>query len=254
MPFHAGVCVKELGSDQIMQGRLPFSSYDCGVLRGGGANAKTASIWSVCASNWLHRLPKFCPEGFHLLAIGMVVEGESYVLAVFVSTFANCLIREIFDLVSQEPIMKTLSLLFCLLALTAAAADKPYDESADAKQDLKHALATASNSPVIVVFGANWCPDCLALDKAMKDGASAALLKRDFKIVKVDVGHFDKNEDLAASCSVPIKKGIPAVAILSPKGDPLYVTKEGELASAGKMSDDGIYQFFKNVTAATKKN
>jgi thioredoxin 1 len=150
--------------------------------------------------------------------------------------------------------MKTLSLLFCFLALTAAAADKPYDESANAKTDLKRALASATNSPIIVVFGANWCPDCLALDKAMKEGASAALLKRDFKIVKVDVGHFDKNEDLAASCGVPLKKGIPAVAILSAKGDPLYVTKEGELANANKMSDDGIYQFFKKVTASAKKN
>jgi hypothetical protein len=36
MPFHAGVCVKELGSGQIMQGRLPFSSYDCGVLQCSG--------------------------------------------------------------------------------------------------------------------------------------------------------------------------------------------------------------------------
>lgn len=150
--------------------------------------------------------------------------------------------------------MKILSLLFCFLALTASAADKPYDESASAKQDIKQALASATNSTVIVVFGANWCPDCLALDKAMKEGASVALLKRDFKIVKVDVGHFDKNEDVAESCGVPLKKGIPAVAILSPKGDAVYVTKEGELASARKMSDDGIYQFFKKVTADTKKN
>lgn len=149
--------------------------------------------------------------------------------------------------------MKTLSLLFCLFALTAVAADKPYDESADAKQDLKQALATATNSNVIVVFGANWCPDCLALDKAMKEGASAALLKRDFKIVKIDVGHFDKNTDLAESCGVPLKKGIPAVAILSRKGDSLYVTKEGELSSARKMSDDGIYQFFKKVTVSAEE-
>lgn len=150
--------------------------------------------------------------------------------------------------------MKLLSMLFCLAALTASAADKPYNESADAKADIKQALATATNTPLIVVFGANWCPDCLALDKAFKEGASAALLKRDFKIVKVDVGHFDKNTDVAEIYGVPLKKGIPAVAILSPKGEVRYVTKEGELASARKMSDDGIYQFFKKVTApATKK-
>lgn len=149
--------------------------------------------------------------------------------------------------------MKILSLLFCFVALTVSAADKPYDESADAKQDIKQALATGTHTPVIVVFGANWCPDCLALNKAMTQGASAALLKKDFKIVKVDVGHFDKNFDVAESYGVPVKKGIPAVAILSPKGDVLYLTKDGELSHARSMSDDGIYQFFKSVTASAKE-
>jgi thioredoxin 1 len=148
--------------------------------------------------------------------------------------------------------MKILSLLLCLVALTASAADKPYDESANAKADIKQALATATKTPVIVVFGANWCPDCLALNKAMTQGASAALLKKDFKIVKVDVGHLDKNLDVAESYGVPVKKGIPAVAILSPEGEVVYLTKEGELSHARTMSDDGIYQFFKKVTASAK--
>lgn len=134
----------------------------------------------------------------------------------------------------------------------ATAADKPYNESADAKLDIKQALASATNTPVLVVFGANWCGDCMALDAAMKHGASAKLLARDFKIVKVDVGHFDKNEDVAKSYGVPLEKGIPAVAILSPKNEVLYVTKEGELANARQMSDDGICQFFKRVTAEGK--
>jgi len=148
--------------------------------------------------------------------------------------------------------MKILSLLFCFVTLAASAADKPYDESADAKQNIKQALATATNNPVLIVFGANWCPDCLMLDKAMKQGTTAPLLAKDFKIVKVDVGHFDKNDDVAASYGVPLKKGIPAVAILSSKGEVLYVTKGGELSNARKMGEDGIYQFFKTVTASEK--
>lgn len=139
----------------------------------------------------------------------------------------------------------------CVVA-SAIAADMPYNENADAKADIKQALATGGNKPVIVVFGANWCPDCRVLDGAMKHGASATLLARDFKIVKVDVGHFNKNVDLAASYGVPLKEGIPAVAIISPKNEVLYVTKEGELADARNMGDDGIYQFFKRVTASAK--
>jgi protein disulfide-isomerase len=149
--------------------------------------------------------------------------------------------------------MKTLHLLLLLIGITAAAAaEHPYNEAADAKRDIREALAAATNTPVIVVFGANWCGDCKALDAAMKKGASAKLLARDFKIVKVDVGHFDKNTDVAKSYGVPLEKGIPAVAIISPKNEVMYVTREGELANARTMGDEGIYEFFKRVTASGK--
>lgn len=154
--------------------------------------------------------------------------------------------------------MKILNtLLFVILAATAIAADLPYNETADAKLEIKQALTQAATAkiPVIVVFGANWCGDCRALDTAMKTGASAALLSRDFKIVKVDVGQIDKNLDTAKSYGVPLKKGIPAVVIISPSNEVLYATRAGELSDARKMGDNGIYEFFKRVTAsaATKK-
>ncbi len=87
------------------------------------------------------------------------------------------------------------------------------------------------------------------LDSAMKNGASAPLLSRDFKIVKVNVGHWDKNLDVAKAYGVPLEKGIPAVVIISSKNKVLYVTREGELANARRMGDNGIYEFFKRVTA-----
>lgn len=147
-------------------------------------------------------------------------------------------------------ILRALSFVF--LAVAAAAADSPYNEAADAKLDIKQALtqAATANTPVIVVFGANWCGDCKMLDSAMKNGASAPLLSRDFKIVKVNVGHFDKNLDVAKSYGLPLEKGIPAVVIISIKNEVLYATREGELADARKMGDTGIYDFFKRVTAS----
>jgi protein disulfide-isomerase len=151
--------------------------------------------------------------------------------------------------------MKGLLALFGLvIAVTAPAAEPPYDETADAKLAIQQALTQTAptNAPVIVVFGANWCGDCQMLNTAMKSGASASLLARDFKVVKVNVGRFDKNLDVAKAYGVPLEKGIPAVAILSSKNVVLYVTKEGELSNARKMGDDGIYKFFKQVTASEK--
>ena len=151
---------------------------------------------------------------------------------------------------------KTLILLLgALLAAFAVAAPLPYDESADAKAAVRQALGAAKKSqvPVFLIFGANWCEDCRALDFAIKSGRSADLLARQFKVVKVDIGNFDRNLDLVAAYGNPIKKGIPAAVVLSPDNEVLYATRAGELADARRMSESGIYDFLRKVTQTAKK-
>ena len=150
--------------------------------------------------------------------------------------------------------MRYLVLLACLLGASALAEPMPYDESADAKADLKQTLSAAQKSqmPVLVIFGANWCKDCRALDQALSTGRNAELVKREFRVVKVDVGNFDKNLDVAEAYGNPIKKGIPAAVVLSPDNKVLYATRAGELADARNMSETGIYDFFKRVTQTAK--
>jgi protein disulfide-isomerase len=138
-----------------------------------------------------------------------------------------------------------------LFPALAAAALQPYDETADAKAQIQAALSEAwkAKVPVLVVFGANWCADCKILDLAFKEGSSAPLIAKSFKVVKVNVGRFDRNTDIADAYGVPLKEGIPAVAVLSPQGKVLYATKAGELADARSMGDQGIYEFFRKVAA-----
>ena len=129
------------------------------------------------------------------------------------------------------------------------AATAMYDEAADAKAQIRSALADAqrANVPVLVVFGANWCGDCKVLDMAFKSGASAPLIAKNYRVVKVNVGRFDRNVDIAESYGVPLKHGIPAVVVLSQQGKVIYATRAGELADAQNMGDSGIYEFFSKV-------
>ena len=90
------------------------------------------------------------------------------------------------------------------------------------------------------------------LDAAFNAGASAGLIREHFRVLKVDVGRFDRNVDIAESYGVPLKNGIPAVAVLSRQGKVLYATRSGELADAQKMGDDGIYEFFRKVAPSAK--
>ena len=157
--------------------------------------------------------------------------------------------------------MKTLSLLkplvavlSLLVALLAQAGELPYNESADVKAEVARALATAgaAHRPVLLIFGANWCEDCRALDAALKKGRNAELIAAEFTVVKIDVGNFDKNLDVVTRYGDPIANGIPAAGILSADHRVLFATRAGELADARKMSDDGIERFFKQALARSR--
>lgn len=148
-----------------------------------------------------------------------------------------------------------LATLLTLTTFKLSANTGPYDEGADAKAQIQAALkeAQAARLPVLVVFGANWCGDCRMLDMAFKSGAAAPLIAKNYRVVKVDVGRFDRNVDIATTYGVPLKRGIPAVAVLSPKGELLYATKAGELADARKMGEAGIASFFDKVSARSSR-
>ena len=142
---------------------------------------------------------------------------------------------------------KLLTALLLTFATAVVAATMPYDESADAPTQVRQALdqARQRNVPTLIIFGANWCEDCRALDRSLHTPANAALVDKSFVVVKVDVGNFDRNLALDATYGDPIKRGIPAAVIVSADNRVVYSTKAGELADARRMSDSGVYEFFK---------
>jgi thioredoxin 1 len=134
------------------------------------------------------------------------------------------------------------------VSAVSQAAELPYDEHANASEQVRQALqaANAAHKEVLLVFGANWCPDCRVLDSALHGATS---INDRFVIVKVDVGNFDKNLDLAKRYEVPLSKGIPAAALVGGEDTLLYVTKAGELANAHRMGESAIVDFFSRVVA-----
>jgi thioredoxin 1 len=127
------------------------------------------------------------------------------------------------------------------------AATRPiYNEHADAGKLLQTGIAEArrTGKNVALIFGANWCSDCHALDAQMHQGELQQIVRRDFVVVKIDVGRFDKNVAFAARYGVPIKHGIPAIAILSSRGKVLFAQDHGQFANAGKMAYGSFLEFF----------
>jgi thiol:disulfide interchange protein len=123
----------------------------------------------------------------------------------------------------------------------------PYDASAVPQADIKTALTAAQKDEKLVLldFGANWCPDCLVLSKLFEDSSVQPYLQDHFHVVKIDVGYWDKNQDIVKQYGNPIKIGIPAVVVLSPNGDIIASTSDGSLANARTASAQDIMGYLK---------
>ena len=120
-----------------------------------------------------------------------------------------------------------------------------YSESADAHAEIKEALekATAEHKRVIVVFGANWCYDCHVLDKAFHRSDLAPILAANYVVVHVDIGRGEKNQDLMKQYEVPMKRGIPGLAVLDANGKLVYSQKNGEFENARALTAEDFLAF-----------
>jgi thiol:disulfide interchange protein len=120
-----------------------------------------------------------------------------------------------------------------------------YSERADARAEIREALgkATAEHKRVILVFGANWCYDCHVLDAAFHRSDLAPVLAANYEVVHVDIGKGEKNQDLMTKYEVPLKRGIPGLAVLDPDGKLVYSQKNGEFENARALAPEDFLAF-----------
>jgi thiol:disulfide interchange protein len=136
-----------------------------------------------------------------------------------------------------------------LLALSAGRARSAsrdiYPDPSQAKADLAAALKTASSTHkrILLDFGGNWCPDCHVLDIYLHDPANRRLLEANFVLVHINIGRMDANLDITQKYEIPLKKGVPAVAILSERGKLLFSQKSGQFEAMGHMQSSTVTQF-----------
>jgi thiol:disulfide interchange protein len=122
-----------------------------------------------------------------------------------------------------------------------------YSETAKPKADIAAALAQASreHKRVILDFGGDWCGDCKVLDANFHKPENAALLDSGFVLVHINVGHVDQNLDIAERYGIPLKKGVPALAVLDEKGKVLFAQQHGEFEDMRHMDAQSVNDFLK---------
>ena len=123
-----------------------------------------------------------------------------------------------------------------------------YNENADAHAEVREALQRAAreHKRVLLDFGGNWCGDCKVLDIYFHQQPNVDLLAHNYVLVDIDIGRMDKNVDLAKKYDVPLKKGVPALAVLDSRGHLLYSQENGEFESMRRMDPASVTQFLEH--------
>jgi hypothetical protein len=74
-------------------------------------------------------------------------------------------------------------------------------------------------------------------------GEIAPTLNKNFVVVHVNIGEFDKNLDIADKYEVPLKKGVPASVVLESDGKLLFSQRHGEFEAARSMATEDVLVF-----------
>jgi thiol:disulfide interchange protein len=145
------------------------------------------------------------------------------------------------------------AVLFAFAALTSAA-ERIYPDVSTANADIAAALkeAAATKRRVIVDFGGDWCTDCKILDINFRKPENAQLVKKHYVVVHVNVGDkgIKENFDVAERYGIPLKKGVPALAVLESDGRLIYSQKDGEFESMRSMDSRSVTDFLRKWALA----
>jgi hypothetical protein len=127
-----------------------------------------------------------------------------------------------------------------------------YPAATQARADLATALQSAAQSHkrILVEFGANSDPDSQRLDQYFHDKNNLHIQESSFIPVFVNTdatnrGYCacDANRVLASQYSISFDKGIPALAVLSEKGELIYSQKNGEFADMRHLKSSDLTEF-----------
>ena len=134
-----------------------------------------------------------------------------------------------------------------VITLTGEAARYPVGVDARAAYESARVEARQREQFLMVVFGADWCPDCLRLHENLKSPEVTAYLEDHMRYVTVDVGRKDTNLELAGELGVTVEQGIPVAVFFDPSGQPIGTTNDGQLEPSRHFTSRQILKFVRQV-------
>jgi protein disulfide-isomerase len=122
----------------------------------------------------------------------------------------------------------------------------PYERIDLSENDLRNFIDSTidNNKQPIVIFGANWCPDCRILSAVLDLQTVNKYMDDNFEILYIDLGRYDFNMSLMEFFNIMPQQGIPRVVILNKDKEVLNIQDTGEWTTARSRTKQEIFNYF----------
>ena len=101
----------------------------------------------------------------------------------------------------------------------------------------------------ILIFGANWCPDCRIFSGTMNIPKIEKYINEKFDVLYVDVLRYEINMDLMEEFRIASAEGIPRVLVFDKNKNVINNLNTSEWRTARDRSSQEIFDFFQNMVA-----
>ena len=122
----------------------------------------------------------------------------------------------------------------------------PYERVNLSESDLRDFIDNTINNKKqpVVIFGANWCPDCRILSAVLDLETVNEYMDVNFEILYIDLGRYDINMSLMEFFDIMPQQGIPRVVILNKDKEVLNIKDTGEWTTARSRTKQEIFNYF----------
>ena len=126
----------------------------------------------------------------------------------------------------------------------------PYDGTIYSVKNLNKFMneTIAANKQPILMFGANWCPDCRIFAGTMNIPKIKAYIEERFNVLYIDVKRYEINMHLMEEYGIPSAEGIPRLLVFDKDKNLLNNSRTAEWRTARDRSSQEIFDFFQDIT------
>ena len=111
--------------------------------------------------------------------------------------------------------------------------------------------ATIETKKAIIIFGANWCPDCRILAGLIQSAQNHKSIRENFRFLLIDVKNYEINMNVLKQLDPKADSGIPRVFIFDNNNILLNLDRNDYFRTVRSMHENALIDYLDSFRMAT---